>query len=163
MYRSLLDVQTSTGELRLDDERKIEMLVLRSELDRGFDRFFERAVGEMTRGRSTSSRGVVELDLVETEEAFLISADVPGLSRDHIELSIEDNQLTLAGQRDLQSADDGRPHVSERRSYAFKRRFKLPTNAMPEQTEAKLADGVLEVTIPKMPEEAPRKIDIEVG
>ncbi len=163
MYRSLLGVHTSTGELCLDEERKIGMLVLRSELDRGFDRFFERAVGEMSRGRSAPTRGVVELDLVETDDAFLISADVPGLNRDQLELSIEDNQLTLAGKRELQTDDDARSHVSERRSYTFSRRFDLPTNAIADQTQAKLVQGVLEVTIPKQPVEPPLKIDIAVS
>ena len=139
------------------------MRVLRSELDRGLDRFFERAVDELTHGHGTSARGVVELDLVETEDAFFISADVPGMKREQIELTIDDNHLTLTGNRALDRKDESKRHVSERRSYALNRRFELPKNVVVENTEAKLSDGVLEVTIPKTPEEEPRKIDIRLG
>ena len=139
------------------------MFVLRSELDRGLDRFFEHAVGEMTRGHGSANRGVVEIDLVETEDAFCISADVPGMKRDQIELTIEENQLTVAGQRAVEANQDSKKHVSERKSYTFSRRFELPTNVLAENTEARLSDGVLEVKIPKVPEEEPRRIDIQVG
>ena len=137
------------------------MLVLRSQLDRGFDRFFDRALEEFTQASRPSNRGVVELDLLETEEAFLISADVPGMKRDEIELTIEDNQLTLKGQRELNSEVEAQRHLSERKSYAFSRRFELPSNVAAEQTEASLAEGVLQITVPKLPEEAPKTIQIQ--
>jgi HSP20 family protein len=138
------------------------MLVCRTDFDRGLDRFLDRTMNEMgLPNRGPVARGIA-LDLLEHSEAFILRADVPGMKREDIELTLEENRLTIAGRRTLSSEEEARVHLSERGAVGFERAFELPASVVSEEVTASLADGVLEVKIPKVPEEEPRKIEITV-
>lgn len=100
-------------------------------------------------------------DVWETPEAYRIDLDVPALKADAVEVTVADGVLTVAGarpQRELESSE--RVHRRERRAGRFQRRFRLPEAADSESVEARVADGVLELTIPKQAAERPRRIEV---
>jgi len=104
------------------------------------------------------------VDIVELKDAFLLRADVPGVVAEDIEVSMEDGVLTISGERaaDSHEETDGVRRF-ERRTGRFSRRFSLPDTANAEQIAAKCANGILEVSIPKLPEVQPRRITVEAA
>lgn len=107
---------------------------------------------------------VPAVDIVELKEGFLLRADVPGVVAEDIEVSMEDGILTVSGERaaDAHDETDGVRRI-ERRTGRFSRRFSLPESADAEGIAAKCANGILEVSIPKMPEVQPRRIAVQAA
>jgi HSP20 family protein len=104
------------------------------------------------------------VDIKEEANRFVIHADVPGVDSKDIDVTLDNGVLTIRGQRrvDAREERDGYRRV-ERLSGQFFRRFSLPDTAAPEGVEAKYANGVLEVHIPKQPEVQPRRIKVNVA
>ncbi len=99
------------------------------------------------------------VDLCETAEAFIITAELPGLSRDQIRVDVRDGRLTLQGRRDARIACE-HYHQVERGHGEFSRTFALPHTVDAGHIAADLADGILTVTIPKIPESGPRRVEV---
>jgi HSP20 family protein len=100
-------------------------------------------------------------DVRESESAYVFSADLPGLSEDDVEVSVTGSRLTISGQRSDEARDDSeRLHLYERRYGAFSRSFSLPEGVDTDQVEARLDNGVLEVSVAKRPEVKPRRISL---
>ena len=104
------------------------------------------------------------VDIVELNDGFLLRADVPGVVAENIEVSMEEGILTISGDRaaDVHDETDGVRRF-ERSTGRFCRRFSLPDSADAEGVAAKCANGILEVSIPKMPEVQPRRITVEAA
>ena len=103
------------------------------------------------------------IDLSETEDGYLIEADLPGLNKDDIELTIEDNVVTLKGERKQTQKVEGRGYYCyERRHGNFQRSFKLPAGVDAKKVLANFEDGVLHVEIPKLEEAKPKRIEVKV-
>lgn len=102
------------------------------------------------------------VDIYETEREVAVIADMPGVTVDGIELSLEDNILTLQGHRVLQQ-QSGRILLEEYESGHYLRRFTVAETIDQEQIEASLADGVLTVRLPKAIPAQPRKIEVKLG
>jgi HSP20 family protein len=100
------------------------------------------------------------VDLHETPESYVITAEVPGLSRDDIEINMHDGRLTLSGTRHERSAACEQYHRVERGRGSFSRTFQLPIAVDAERIVADLHDGVLTVTCPKAAEAAVRRIHV---
>jgi|SRR5688572_18994021 len=101
------------------------------------------------------------IDVSEDEARLSISAELPGLERKDIELSVKDGVLTLRGEKKMEaSAREGKYHRIERRYGSFFRALALPDTVDAEAIDAKFKDGVLLVTLPKRPETKPRAIAI---
>lgn len=107
---------------------------------------------------------VPAVDIVEEKDRFVLRADVPGVAAENIEVSMEDGILSVSGERNIEVQDDI-PGVRriERVSGRFYRRFSLPDTADAENIAAKCATGILEVSIPKLPEVQPRRITVEAA
>ncbi|NIL94611.1 MAG: Hsp20 family protein [Woeseiaceae bacterium] len=104
------------------------------------------------------------VDIVEEKDRFLLRADVPGVARDDIEVSMEDGVLTIAGARHTEKHEDAEGVKRfERVSGKFYRRFTLPETADAEGIAARSANGILEVSIPKLPQVQPRRITVEAA
>lgn len=104
------------------------------------------------------------VDIVEEKDRFILRADVPGVARDDIDVSMEDGILTIAGERQTDKHEDaGGVKRFERVSGKFYRRFTLPETANAEGIAARSANGILEVSIPKLPEVQPRRITVEAA
>ncbi len=101
------------------------------------------------------------VDLYETTDAYVVTAELPGLSREHIEIRVHDGHLTLQGTRPKADVPCERFHRVERGHGAFFRRFALPTAVDVDRIAADLRDGVLTVTVPKTAGTGPRRIDVE--
>ncbi len=104
------------------------------------------------------------LDAFETENAYVVEMDLPGVHPENVEISFEQNTLTIKGTRapTLQAPEKGelRVYTAERVSGAFARAVRLPEYVEGDRTEANYAHGVLTITVPKAPSALPRKIAI---
>jgi HSP20 family protein len=108
-----------------------------------------------------AAAGFGAFDVRENNEAYVLSADLPGVADDALELSVTGNQLHISGQRSEEKYDEGeRLHVSERTYGAFARTFTLPDGVDTDRIDASLERGILKVTLPKKPETKPRRISI---
>lgn len=111
---------------------------------------------------------VPAIDVGESEEAYLIEAELPGLSEKDVKLEVKDSVLTLKVET-TKAEEDGKAeaeriwHRRERRSFAFTKAFSLPDNANEEAIEARFKDGVLSIVLPKRPEKAPRQVQVKVA
>ena len=101
------------------------------------------------------------VDIKEEDERFVISADLPGVEPQDIEVTAEDGMLTLKGERNIETKEeeDGYRKV-ERRRGAFHRCFSLPEGVSPEQIVANGKNGVLEIVIPKQEKIQPTRIAV---
>jgi len=118
--------------------------------------------------RPTTGRGgqgfVPALDLSETAEGYLVEAAVPGLKPEDVEVTVENNVLTIKGET-RQEVDEKKRnyHRIERRFGSFQRTIGLPTTVKADAIQASLTNGVLRLEIPKAEEVKPRKISVSVG
>jgi len=127
---------------------------------------FERATGQNGSGDVSTSVAdwVPAVDIVEEKDRFVLRADLPGVSADDIDVNMDDGVLSLSGERSLEtnSEVDGLRRV-ERASGKFYRRFSLPETANAEEISAKSANGILEISIPKVPQTQARRITVEAA
>jgi len=103
------------------------------------------------------------VDVTETDDAFHLHAELPGVAKDDINVSVHENVLTLTGQRESKhEKTEGKVHRIERSYGSFVRNFNLPENADAENVAARYQDGVLEVDIPKAQSKEPKRIEVNV-
>lgn len=128
---------------------------------------FQRELSAMRRTQDPNfhgNRGVYPpVNLVETEEGFTLTAELPGVAPGDIDISIEGATVTLAGQRKIEHvAGDGTTlHRRERQSGIFRRAFELPVEIDLDSAKASHKDGVLTLRLPTSPALQPRQIEIE--
>ena len=101
------------------------------------------------------------VDIYEDKEGLTLEAELPGLSRDDFEISVENNVVTLRGERKFEKRTDGDNYHRIERSYgSFTRSFTLPPTVTAEGATADFENGVLRVSLPKREETKARKIEI---
>jgi HSP20 family protein len=104
------------------------------------------------------------LDVTETNDAFAIHVDLPGVQEEDIEVQVTGNRLTVSGKREGEETREGDRYVAIERAYgAFSRSFVLPDSADVEHVEARLENGVLEIKVPKRIEMKGRKVSIQAS
>jgi len=104
------------------------------------------------------------VDIYETNDSFVVSADLPGLNKDEIQIDLKDNTLTLKGEKKFEEKVSKDNYIRVERAYgSFVRSFTLPQNVDPEKIKAKYKEGVLEITIPKKEEAKPKQIKVELS
>jgi HSP20 family protein len=103
------------------------------------------------------------VDIAETETEFLIKADIPGVEKDHVKVSLENGVLSIQGERKTEKEEkDKKFHRVERFTGTFMRRFTVPDNVDPEAIKAVFKDGMLHLHLPKTEKAKPKAIDIHV-
>ena len=103
------------------------------------------------------------VDIEETELNYLIRAELSGLSKEKVKVTVEDGVLTLSGERDLERKVEGKTfHHIERSHGTFTRSFTLPENAEAESVSANYKDGLLEIRVAKSEEALPKSIEVRV-
>lgn len=117
-------------------------------------RQFERAFATPTPGNT------IPLDVVRSDDNVAVHFDLPGVSPDSIDLTVEKRELVLRAERVRPGNDDAELVRSERRHGEFERRLLLAENLDTDGLEADFTNGVLTVTIPVVAEAKPRKIEI---
>jgi HSP20 family protein len=138
-----------------------ELGTIQNEMNRLFNSFFDTP----TPGNGQAlRRWVPAMDLIETETDFVLKADLPGVSESDVNIELEDNVLTISGERKAEHEERQAGYYRVERSFgSFRRALTLPEGVDPEAVKATFADGVLEVTVPKPAQQVPRKVQISVG
>lgn len=102
------------------------------------------------------------VDVFEDANALVLQAELAGVKREDVEISVDGNVLTLKGVRKLEPEKEGRRYHRIERSYgSFVRQFQLPTNVDPTSIDAQLTDGILTLHLPKKDELKPRRIEVK--
>jgi HSP20 family protein len=138
-----------------------ELGTVQNEMNRLFNSFFDTPT---TANGTTFRRWIPAMDLVETDSAFVLKADLPGLSESDVNIELEENVLTISGERKSEHQDRKAGYYRVERSYgSFRRTLTLPEGVEADSVKATFTNGVLEVTVPKPVQQAPRKVQISVG
>jgi HSP20 family protein len=136
-----------------------ELASLQNDMARMADTFFGSRPGN-----GGSSSWLPAVDVTETDEELILSFDLPGLQEDEINVELEDNVLTVSGQRERKHERKGDNYFRwERRFGQFARSIALPAGVSENEINATYRNGVLEVHVPKPEEHKPKKIQIGVG
>ena len=138
-----------------------ELGTLQSEVNRLFNTVFDSPGGTVPNG-GTMRRWMPAMDLLETEDHFVLRADLPGMSEEDVNIELEDSTLTISGERKTEHQQEGDGYYRvERATGSFSRSLTLPKGVDPEAVSARFDRGVLEVRIPKPAERKPRRISID--
>jgi len=125
-----------------------------------FEDAFTRMVSEPTSNRPWAPA----VDIYETENELVLKADVPDVDAKHIDVRVENQTLTIAGERKFEKQDNGKGYHRIERSYGnFVRSFAVPNSFDTENIGASHKNGVLTVTLPKKAAAKPRQIKIEAA
>jgi HSP20 family protein len=115
-------------------------------------------------GRTATPTFSPHFDVMETKDAYVLKADVPGVKEEELDLSVNGNLLTISGKREPDQPEDGDAYFAiERSCGSFARSFTMPESVDAAGVTADLKNGVLTVRIPKKPEAQPRRIAIGNG
>ena len=135
-----------------------EFSTLQNEMNRLFNTVFDTPAPS---NGGTLRRWMPAMDLVETEDHFVLRADLPGLGEEDVNIEVEDRVLTISGERKAEhEASNEGYHRVERAFGTFSRALTLPEGIDPESVAATFDRGVLEVRIPKPEARKPRRIEI---
>jgi HSP20 family protein len=130
------------------------------QLNQLFDQFFRGGNGEEVNWGV--SAWIPPVDLYETDEAFVLKAEPPGLTTDEIQIEVHDRTLTLHGERKTEARMTEAHYQQRERAYgSFQRVFALPTSVDAEKVQASFTNGVLELRLPKHEMAKPKRIAVE--
>lgn len=146
---------TRTGDL---DRMFGAMDLLRSRMNRLFTDF-DRSYGD-DYGWRLAADGSPNTNLYDAGDHFVVIAEVPGMSKDDIDIKIQGNYLELSGSRKADIPDGYRIHRTERPAATFTRSFTIPSEVDAEKVKASMQDGLLTLTLPKAEAAKPKQISI---
>jgi len=133
---------------------------LRDELDR----LFESPWTELARTSQLLSGWTPALDVHEDKDNFVVQAELPGMKREEIDVSLHDGALSLSGERKTEKKyEEAEVYRTERFFGKFQRTVTLPTPVAADKVKAQYKDGVLTITLPKTEEAKPKQIDVNVN
>jgi HSP20 family protein len=136
-----------------------EVMGLRSDIDR----LMGALAGPMPRG-TLPTRWAPSADVIERDDEIVITAELPGVRDEDVEITVDEGVLRIAGARELsEEVDEERYHRIERSYGGFERTFSLPAGVDPDAIRAGIAYGVLKVTIPKPAAASPRRVAVGTG
>lgn len=125
------------------------------------NRLFSRTFGD---GPTAGSSWSPAIDIFDTADAIVLKAELPGLKAEDIDIQVDDDVLTLTGERRFEDrVEEGRYHRIERAYGRFQRSVTLPPNVKVDEISANVDHGVLEVRVPKADEAKPRKIAVHAS
>jgi HSP20 family protein len=150
--------------VRWDASRELD--TLQGEMNRLFSSFFDTPAtrGGNGNGGGATRRWIPAMDLVETKDDFVLRADLPGIAEDDVSIELENNVLSIAGERKTEHEERHEGYYRiERATGSFSRSLSLPEGIDPESVSATFDNGVLTVRIPKPVQAKPRRVKIGVG
>jgi HSP20 family protein len=131
----------------------------------GLHREIDRLFNEFAQGVGSSggqANILPNIEIAETDKAIEISAEMPGLERKDIDISIEDDTLTIRGEKKVEEDQKDKNVQHSERSYGvFLRVLQLPPGIDPSSVQATMSNGVLKITIPKPAKPEPKKIEVK--
>lgn len=128
--------------------------------DRRLDPFGPSYDGKFPVFRKTADATALNAGLEETDDAFIFTADLPGMKREDVAVTFEDSVLTVTGERTFEAPEGFTPTRRERRFDRFEKRFRFQTPLVPGEATADFSDGVLTVVLPKSEQAKPMSITI---
>jgi len=134
---------------------------LRGDINQVFDRMFQFPF-DLTRDNQFMGGWVPAIDLYENKDVLTVKAELPGMKKSDIEVSLHDNLLTISGERKQESKEQSSEYRTERFVGRFQRTFTLPTQVNAEKITAAYEDGVLTVVMPKAEAVKPKLIPVTV-
>lgn len=134
-------------------------------LREGIDRLFESPLSELTRASQQFLSGwLPAVDLYEDNDNLHVRAELPGMKKEDIELSVHDGVLTISGERKEDTKhQDAEVYRAERFVGRFQRTLTLPTPVNVDKVKAAYKDGILSIVLPKTEEARPKQIEVNVG
>lgn len=137
--------------------------LFRDRFSRLFDQAFSDFRPSFESGEDVASRNwLPAVDISETDEALLLYAELPGMTKEDVNITLENNLLSIRGERKFEKdVKKENFHRIERTFGSFARTFTLPSNVRSDEVKASFVDGVLQIEIPKAEEAKPRKIAIK--
>ncbi len=128
-----------------------------------FDRIFRDFFNDYEE-ESRSLNWTPATDINESDDSFTVTADLPGIDKKDVQISVKDNVLTISGERKLgEATDSDNYHRRERLAGSFKRCFRLPEIVNENKISAKFKNGILAIDLPKAEEVKPKEIEIKVA
>ena len=140
-----------------------ELGTIQNEMNRLFNTLFDQpnATGRNATG---ARRWIPAMDLVETADHYVLRADLPGLSDGDVNVQLEDNVLTVSGERKAEHETEQEGYYRLERAFGeFSRSLTLPQGVDPDGVQATFDRGVLEIQIPKPEQKKPRQVQISLG
>lgn len=126
-----------------------------------FEELFDRMFGVPT--RPTSGSTTLPVDITERENKLFVKAAVPGVEPEQLEVSIENNVLTVRGETRAEAASDDEKVYRREVSYgSFARSIRLPEGLDLENVDAEFKNGMVTITLPRLPEEKPKALKVNV-
>jgi len=147
------------GVTKRDSGPDLSLDLFRKEVNGFFDDFLS-----MKPGGFFANDWAPLVDITDKGNAISVIADIPGLSKDDIEVMIEKNMLTICGEKKEERKEEDTEHrhiLTERKFGSFRRTIALPGGILTNEINAEFKDGVLSITIPKQEKAQPKKIDIK--
>ncbi len=139
-----------------------DLVSIQERMNRLFDQTLARTRGEEEEGIATST-WMPSVDIYETADRVVLKAELPGLTREDIDINVRNNTLTLRGERKFEKEVKEENYLRIERAYgSFQRSFTLPATIQQDKIKAVFKDGVLEVSLPKAEEARPKQIKIDV-
>ena len=138
-----------------------------SSLSQRMERLFDEMVGSglwrSSQERPLRGSWVPAVNILEKQDAMVITADLPGLKAEDVEVTVEQGTLSIRGERKLEEKQEGETlHRVERVYGLFERTFTLPNTVDPTKIEARFKNGEMTLTLPKREESKPRSVKIKV-
>jgi len=147
------------------------MTLQRWEPVRNFERLHDE-MDKLFRGYNTGSSGRIDseascslsVDIIEDKDKVMLKAELPGVDPDAVDISVEDNVLSITGEKKLDNEDRKEDYLRIERYYGkFSRSFSLPPYVDSSKIVANYKDGVLTLDLPKKPETRPRQIKVKAS
>jgi len=135
-----------------------DLVSIQDEMNKLFDDFFGRLPMRMERMERMWTPNV---NISETKDDIIVIAEIPGMTKDDIKITLNENTLTLSGEKKREK--EANYHRIERSYGSFTRSFDLPTTVQFDKIKANYKDGVLQITLPKSEEVKPKEIPIAVS
>ena len=130
-------------------------------MDSFFDDFWDWDIPDFTIMRMPRMQ-FPKLDIKEEDKSYLLTAEVPGFSKDNINIEVKDDMLTIFSEHKEELDEEKEGYIYKERSHrSFSRSLRIPEGFTPEEITAKLEDGLLTLHIPKKEPKPPRKVEIE--
>ena len=133
------------------------------DLRREFDSLIDSFWGSWGDGNGTPGAWHPRVDVSETEDAYVVHADLPGIDRKDISVTLKENVLRIEGEKKRTSEEDKGFYRSERAFGRFSRSFRLPSALDADKISASYKEGVLSLTIPKAEVAKPKQIEVKVA
>lgn len=142
-----------------------ELETFRREMDRLFEDFFGREWPVLRPAREITRAGVLApaIDMYDKKDEIIVKAELPGLSKDDVNIELTEDALTLSGEIKREEEVKETDYYCCERAYGkFSRTIELPAKVKTDKAEARFKDGILEIHLPKVEEAKPKQIKVQV-